>query len=61
MYDTITDTHFGTVNVSYRWHHTATTPGTGLLLARSVRSWAESRRLLLARDYCWPVTPARVC
>ena len=57
------------------WRHTATTPGTGLLLARSVagpkvgdyswhgttpgpqRSWAESRRLLLARDYSWPVTP----
>ena len=29
-------THFGTVNISYRWCHPATTPGTGLLLARSV-------------------------
>ena len=29
-------THFGTVNISYRWRHTATTPGTGLHLARSV-------------------------
>ena len=33
----------------YSWH--GTTPGPQ-------RSWAESRRLLLARDYSWPVTPA---
>ena len=32
----------------YSWH--GTTPGPQ-------RSWAESRRLLLARDYSWPVTP----
>ena len=32
----------------YSWHWT--TPGP-------LRSWAESRRLLLARDYSWPVTP----
>ena len=32
----------------YSWH--GTTPGPR-------RSWAESRRLLLARDYSWPVTP----
>ena len=31
----------------YSWH--GTTPGPQ-------RSWAESRRLLLARDYSWPVT-----
>ena len=34
-YSVIIATHFGTVNVSYRWRHTATTPGTGLLLATS--------------------------
>ena len=48
------------LNVSYRcdysWH-TATT-GMGPLLDRSVAGWAGSRRLLLARDYSWPVTPA---
>ena len=32
----------------YSWH--GTTPGPQ-------RSWTESRRLLLARDYSWPVTP----
>ena len=44
-------------------HNAVTTPGTlRLLLARTTpgpqRSRAESRRLLLARDYSWPVTPA---
>ena len=43
-------------------HNAVTTPGTlRLLLARTTpgpqRSRAESRRLLLARDYSWPVTP----
>ena len=32
----------------YSWHGTTSGPQ---------RSWAESRRLLLARDYSWPVTP----
>ena len=46
--------------------HTAiTTPGTlRLLLARTTpgpqRSRAESRRLLLARAYSWPVTPGYI-
>ena len=44
-------------------HTAVTTPSTlRLLLARTTlgphRSRAESRRLLLARDYSWPVTPA---
>ena len=43
-------------------HTAVTTPGTlRLLLARTTpgpqSSRAESRRLLLARDYSWPVTP----
>ena len=37
------------LHCDYSWH--GTTPGPQ-------RSWAESRRLLLARDYAWPVTPA---
>ena len=37
------------LHCDYSWHWT--TPGPQ-------RSWAESRRLLLARDYAWPVTPA---
>ena len=50
-----------------RHSHTAvTTPSTlRLLLARTTlgphRSRAESRRLLLARDYFWPVTPLLLC
>ena len=45
-------------------HTAVTTPSTlRLLLARTTlgphRSRAESRRLLLARDYFWPVTPGR--
>ena len=36
------------VHCDYSWH--GTTPGPQ-------RSWAESRGLLLARDYSWPVTP----
>ena len=44
------------------YHTAVTTPGTlRLLLTRTtpgpLRSRAESRRLLLARDYSWPVTP----
>ena len=44
-------------------HTAVTTPDTlRLLLARTTpgpqRSRAESRQLLLARDYSWPVTPA---
>ena len=35
----------------YSGHGTTHDPGPQ-------RSWAESRRLLLARDYSWPVTPA---
>ena len=46
-------------NVSYRCSYSGT---LRLLLARTTtgpqRSRAESRRLLLARDYSWPVTPA---
>ena len=46
-------------------HTAVTTPGTlRLLLARTTpgpqRSRAESRRLLLARDYSWPVTPVAI-
>ena len=45
------------------YHTDVTTPGTlRLLLARTTpgpqRSRAESKRLLLARDNSWPVTPA---
>ena len=43
-------------NVSYRCNYswyTATTPGT-----EYVSRAFDSRRLLLARDYSWPVTPA---
>ena len=46
-------------------HTAVTTPGTlRLLLTRdysspgTLRSRTESRRLLLARDYSWTVTPA---
>ena len=50
--------HFGPVNVSYRWRHTATTPGTGLL-ARCVAGPKVG-------DYFWhgtilrPVTPVSI-
>ena len=40
-------------DVSYRWRHPATTPGTRLLLARSVAGPKVG-------DYSWPVTPANI-
>ena len=48
------------------YHTVVTTPGTlRLLLARTTpgpqRSRTESRRLLLARDYSWSVTPGSIC
>ena len=46
------------------WRHTATTPHCDYSWHGTTpgpqRSWAESRRLLLAWDYSWPVTPVPV-
>ena len=56
------DANFQTASLNLMSHTAVTTPGTRrLLMARTTpgpqRSRAESRRLLLARDYSWPVTP----
>ena len=56
---------FKKASLNLMYHTAVTTPGTlRLLLARTTpgpqRSRAESRRLLLARDYSWPVTPVKI-
>ena len=48
MYHTAVSRTYSWLSAPNSWH--GTTPGPQ-------RSWAESRRLLLARDYSWPVTP----
>ena len=65
VYHTSHNAYLYKTSLNLMSHTAVTTPvALRLLLARTTpgpqRSRAESRRLLLARDYSWPVTPASV-